>query len=167
MQAETRFFYCPDIMIGQIKNLIQPILGQEQVELVDLTYRWESGLHSGAGRNVLRLLIDKQGGVNLDDCARINKTLSNIIDSADLISGSFVLEVSSPGIDRPLSTKWDFQKHAGKDVKFIVKNDLGTTDTIIGNVKNVSDDRLTIGIKGGEREILFVNIIKAKLEIKI
>ena len=148
-------------MIGQLKELIKPILDQESIELVDLVYRWEGN------RNVLRLLIDKQGGVSLDDCARINKSLSVVLDETDLIPASFILEVSSPGLDRPLTTKRDFEKCINKDVRFILKNDKGTTDIIMGTVKSVGEDRLVLDITGYEREVLFDTIIKAKLEINI
>jgi len=148
-------------MIGRLKDLIKPILDQENIELVDLVYRWEGR------RNVLRLLIDKPGGVSLDDCARVNKSLSAVLDTTDLISGSFILEVSSPGLDRPLAAKRDFEKRINEDVRFILKNDKGTTDIVTGSVKSVGEDRLVLDINGVEREILFDNIIKAKLEIEL
>ena len=156
----------PDIT-EDIKNLIKPALDQQQVELVDLIYRWESGPHSGARRDVLRLLIDKAGGVNLDDCTRVNKAVSDILDNTDLIKKSFILEVNSPGLDRPLRTKRDFQKNIGKDIKLIVKNDLGATDTVIGNLKAADGDKLILDVRGKDAQVLLERIIKAKLEIKI
>jgi len=147
--------------IDKIKNVIQSILCQEQVELVDLTYRWESG------RNVLRLLIYKEGGVSLNDCTNINKILSDFFDKTDVIAQSFVLEVSSPGLDRPLITKRDFERNIGKDIKFILKNDKGATDTLIGTLKSMEAEKLILDVKGSEQEVLFERIIKAKLEIRI
>jgi len=148
-------------MIGQIKNLIKPALDKQQVELVDLIYRWESG------RNVLRLLVDKTGGISLDDCARVNKVLSCIFDKSDIINKSFILEVSSPGLDRPLSTKRDFERNLGKKIKLIVKNNKGATDTTIGDLKAIAGDRLILNVKGIESQILLADIMKAKLEINI
>lgn len=144
-----------------IKNLIQPVLNDERIELVDLIYRWESG------RNVLRLLVDKPGGISLDDCTRVNKILSGMFDKPDIIDKSFVLEVSSPGLDRPLSTKRDFERNVGKKIKLIVKNNKGATDTIIGDLKSVVEDRLILNIKGIESQVLFADIMKAKLEIEL
>lgn len=145
-------------IIGQIKNLIQPILGQEQVELVDLIYRSE------AGRYVLRLLVDKQGGISLEDCVRINRTLSDLLDKSDLIQQSFALEVNSPGLDRPFVAKRDFERNLGKLVKLIVKNPRGATDTIVGKIKTICEDKVVLDIKGSEAGFLFEEIIKAKLE---
>ena len=161
-----RFCYCKiwDYMqevTDQIKNLIQPVLGQEAVELVDLIYRWESGRH------VLRLLVDKPAGISLEDCARINKTLSDILDKTDLIQQRFVLEVNSPGLDRPLVTKRDYQRNIGRKVKLITRNDKGTTDTIIGDLTGIDSEKLILNVEGGEAQVLLADIIKAKLEIKI
>ena len=99
----------PDIT-EEIKKLIQPVIDQEQVELVDLIYRRE------AGRYVLRLLVYKVNGVSLDDCSRINRAISDILDNSDLIQHSFVLEVNSPGLDRPIVTKRDFERNIGRAV---------------------------------------------------
>lgn len=154
-------FLLPRDMIDQIKNLIKPLLDEEQVELVDLIYRWESG------RNVLRLLVDKPGGINLAYCIRINKAVSDILDKSDIINKSFVLEVSSPGLDRPLSTKRDFQRNIGKKIRLMAKNNKGATDTIIGDLKGIVEDKLILNVKGDESQVLLADIIKAKLEIEL
>lgn len=148
-------------MIDKIKDLVQPALDQESVELVDLIYRWESG------RDVLRLLVDKPGGISIADCTRINKILSDIFDKSDLITKSFVLEVNSPGLDRLLSTNKDFQRNIGKKIKLIAKNNKGATDTMIGDLKSVDDQKIILNIKGSQMQVLLADIIKAKLEIEL
>lgn len=150
----------PDIT-EEIKKIVQPVLDVEGAELVGLIYRRE------AGRYVLRLLVDKAGGISLDDCTRINRTLSDIFDKTDLIRQSFVLEVNSPGLDRPMAERRDFQKNIGNNIKLIAKNEKGTTDTLIGRLKSVKDDGIILDIKGSESQILFENIIKAKMEINL
>jgi len=147
-------------MIEQIKSLIQPVLEQEAAELVDLVYRLESG------RNVLRLLVDKPKGVTLDDCARINKAIGNALDNSGLITQSFVIEVNSPGLDRLLTKRGDFDKKIGENLKLTIKNSVGATDTVIAQLKSVTDSAIIIVVKDSERSILFTDIIKAKAEIK-
>jgi len=147
-------------MIEQIKSLIQPVLEQEAAELVDLVYRLESG------RNVLRLLVDKPKGVTLDDCARINKAIGNALDNSGLITQSFVIEVNSPGLDRLLTKRGDFDKKIGENLKLTIKNSAGATDTVIAQLKSVTDSAIIIVVKDSERRILFTDIIKAKAEIK-
>ncbi|OIO80743.1 MAG: hypothetical protein COZ98_04745 [Candidatus Omnitrophica bacterium CG_4_8_14_3_um_filter_43_15] len=147
-------------MIEQIKSLIQPVLEQEAAELVDLVYRLESG------RNVLRLLVDKPKGVTLDDCARINKAIGNALDNSGLITQSFVIEVNSPGLDRLLTKRGDFDKKIGENLKLTIKNSAGATDTVIAQLKSVTDSAIIIVVKDSERSILFTDIIKAKAEIK-
>ena len=150
----------PADMIEQIKSLIQPVLEQEAAELVDLVYRLESG------RNVLRLLVDKPKGVTLDDCARINKAIGSALDNSGLITQSFVIEVNSPGLDRLLTKRGDFDKKIGENLKLIIKNSAGATDTVIAQLKSVTDSAIIIVVKDSERSILFTDIIKAKAEIK-
>jgi len=150
----------PADMIEQIKSLIQPVLEQEAAELVDLVYRLESG------RNVLRLLVDKPKGVTLDDCARINKAIGNALDNSGLITQSFVIEVNSPGLDRLLTKRGDFDKKIGENLKLTIKNSAGATDTVIAQLKSVTDSAIIIVVKDSERSILFTDIIKAKAEIK-
>jgi ribosome maturation factor RimP len=155
-----------DIAI-KVAEYVRPILEQEQVELVDLIYRYESGPHSGAGRNVLRLLVDKPGGVTLDDLTRLNRGVSQILDESALIEQSFVLEVNSPGLDRPLVTRRDYERNINKTVRLILKNQKGATDIVTGDVKVAAEDRVVLDIKGAESVFLFKDIIKARLEIKL
>jgi ribosome maturation factor RimP len=95
----------------RIEALVQPILDDLGLELVDLEYRRE-----GQGW-VLRFLLDKEGGITLDDCARASREISAILDVEDIIETAYNLEVSSPGIERPLKKIKDFERFAGQLVK--------------------------------------------------
>lgn len=146
--------------LDEIKKIIQLIIDQEQIELVDLICRFENG------RNVLRLLIDSPGGITLDDCAKINRQISQALEQSDLLSQHSVIEVNSPGLDRPMVTKRDFEKKIGSTIRLIAKNNKGTTDIIVGDIKNVDDDKVVLISDNKESEILLGDIIKAKLEIR-
>jgi len=95
----------------QVEALIQPILDDLGLELVDLEYRRES--HGW----VLRVYLDKEGGITLDDCALASREFSTILDVEDLIDTAYHLEVSSPGIERPLKKAKDFERFAGQQAK--------------------------------------------------
>ncbi len=90
---------------------MEPILLDMGLELVDVEFL------PGHGRWVLRLYIDKEGGVTIDDCARVSRELGNLIDVKDLIHRPYVFEVSSPGLNRPLTREKDLLRAVGKKIK--------------------------------------------------
>lgn len=95
----------------RLEELVQPILDDLGLELVDLIYQREDRGW------VLRFLLDKEGGINLDDCAAASREISAIVDVEEVIDTVFTLEVSSPGIDRPLKKPQDFERFSGQQVK--------------------------------------------------
>jgi ribosome maturation factor RimP len=98
----------PESVLARIRNMAEILLQESGLDLVDLEFRRE-------GRGwVLRLFMDKPGGVTLDDCAAVSRELGDQIEVEDLIPASYTLEVSSPGLDRPLKKEEDFLKHIGK-----------------------------------------------------
>jgi ribosome maturation factor RimP len=98
----------PEGVLEKIKGIAETLALESGLELVDLEFRRE-------GRGwVLRLFIDQPGGVTLDDCAAVSRELGDQIDVEDLIPWRYTLEVSSPGLDRPLKKEEDFLKHIGK-----------------------------------------------------
>ncbi len=103
---------------GQVTALVEPVLDELGFELVDVEY-----LGAG-GRRVLRIYMDRPGGVNLDDCARVSREISVLIDVKDLVPESYVLEVSSPGLNRRLKKEKDFVWAMGKKVKVRMKDPL-------------------------------------------
>lgn len=99
------------VVTREISQLIEPILDEMDVELVDIEYL------SGHGRWIVRIYVDKEGGITLDDCARVSREIGELIDIKDIIHHAYVLEVSSPGLNRPLKREKDFQRAIGKKVK--------------------------------------------------
>ena len=95
----------------QIEQLIQPILKDLGCELVDLEYQREQRGW------VLRVFLDQDGGINLDDCAKASREISSILDVENLISTGYNLEVSSPGIERILKKASDFERFVGQLAK--------------------------------------------------
>jgi ribosome maturation factor RimP len=103
------------ISTERLQQVIAPVLGDVQAELVELD------LVRASGQIIVRLLVDKPGRINLDECALINRRLGDIIEEQNIISDRYVLEVSSPGIDRPLKAKSDFARNSGKPVKLFLR----------------------------------------------
>lgn len=97
-----------------IQAVIEPILAERQMELVELTCRPQGGqLH-------IRCLVDQVGGVTLQRCAQANQLISQALEAANLIEGSYTVEVSSPGLDRPLVNPRDFERAIGEDLHVTV-----------------------------------------------
>ncbi|MEK7854254.1 MAG: ribosome maturation factor RimP [candidate division NC10 bacterium] len=102
----------PDaLLLERLRAVVDPVLRGEGCELVDLEYRRE-----GPGW-VLRILMDKPGGVALADCQRVSEQVGDLLDVEDLIPRAYTLEVSSPGLERPLTRPEDFVRFAGRAVR--------------------------------------------------
>ncbi|MBC8473672.1 MAG: ribosome maturation factor RimP [Candidatus Omnitrophica bacterium] len=148
-------------MLDKIKEIIEPVLQEEAAELIDIIYRRESG------RRVLRLLVDKEGGIVLSDCVRLNERISNVLDESDLITESYVLEVDSPGVDRWFSAKRDYDRAKGRMVRVTLKEAIMNKKEYIGRLQEVSDDLIKIDVKKkGVLEIPFEKIIRARQEVE-
>ncbi len=100
-----------DAQLARIEEVIQPVLREHGLELVDLDWR---GVRP---RGVLRVFVDKMGGVRVADCERLSRELGDILDVAGMIEGAYDLEVSSPGSDRTLRKEREFRWALGKPVR--------------------------------------------------
>ena len=96
---------------AKTEELLQPLVDAHGFELVDVEYVKE------AGNWYLRAYIDKENGITVDDCEEVSRALSDLLDEEDFISENYILEVSSPGLDRPLKKEKDFARSIGKDVE--------------------------------------------------
>lgn len=125
----------------------------------------------GSGRKtLLRVFIDKDGGVTIADCERMSKSLSALLDVEDPIKAPYILEVSSPGLDRPLIRQNDFQKNIGKLVRIVTLDRIDNQTFFIGRITDVGENWVRISYdKKGKSEDLFIpidKISKARLEIE-
>ena len=129
----------------------------------------------GSGRKAtVRIVIDKEGGVTIGDCERMSRRLEALLDVEDPIKGSYVLEVSSPGLDRPLVNQADFEKNIEKLARVVVTEKIDNQTFFIGRIIDVGEGwiRLKLGKKGAKKEeskdifIPMDKISKARLEIE-
>lgn len=141
----------------RVYELIEPILETMHIELVDVEYLTERG------RWILRVYIDKNGGVTLDDCARVSGEIEYPIDVQDIIEHEYVLEVSSPGLNRPLRKEKDYQRANGKKVKIKISFPLEGRQRFTGYLRNLDDEYLHIEVDGRLFRLPRRNIVKANL----
>lgn len=147
-------------VIDRVSTIADPILSNEGMELVDIEYRRE------VKGWVLRLYIDKEGGITLDDCTRVSQEVGRNLDIEDFILTPYTLEVSSPGLNRPLKKEEDFIKYRNRLIKVKTFSPMENRRQFKGRLLGVSEDRIEIETEGGVYQIPLSNVAKANLEIE-
>ncbi len=120
------------------EQLLMPLMEENQFELVDVEYVKEGG------NWYLRAYIDKPGGITIDDCELISRALSDLLDREDFIEDSYILEVSSPGLGRPLKKDKDFDRSIGEQVEIKTYRPLDGSKEFTGTLKEYDKDTVTI-----------------------
>ena len=149
-------------ILERVRQIAAPLAAQEGLELVDVE------LGGAGGRQVLRLYIDKAGGVSLDDCtsvcSSVSRAVSAALDVEDPVDGAYDLEVSSPGLDRPLRTPEHFEKFKGSKVRVKTYAPLGDRKTFVGTLKDFVEGQVVVDVDGQEFRIPREQIAKANVE---
>jgi len=146
-----------EYLLDRISELISPLFSNGQFDLVEVTFKREMG------RMILRLLVDRPiGGITLDECAKLNQKIGEILDGVDLIQESFALEVSSPGLDRPLRTEKDFLRKLEKEIWVFVSEPINNKLEWRGKLTAVTPESITLQGKSGNIVIPINKINKAK-----
>ena len=144
-------------MKERLLELLEPPVRAMGYELVELEH------HVGGGDGVLRLYIDAPGGITLDDCEQVSHHLSGILDVEDPIPGTYHLEISSPGIDRPLRTLGHFRHFAGQRAKVELDAPLNGRKRYKGQLLGAVEETVRIEVDGERYELPFERIKKARL----
>lgn len=140
-----------------LESLIEPYLSEQGVELVELA------LKGTPRRYMLRVYVDRPGGITIDSCAELSRGLADVLDTHDPIQGSYVLEVSSPGLNRPLESDKDFKRAIGR----LVRLQLEGRGELLGTLAAVEGNRLSIQ-KGEETEtVCRSEVLKANLHFEL
>ena len=145
------------VVIREISQLIEPILDEMDVELVDIEYL------SYHGRWIVRIYVDKEGGITVDDCARVSREIDEIIDIKDVIPHAYVLEVSSPGLNRPLKKDKDFQRAVGKKIKARISVPLKGRRHFTGYLKDFRNGTLYLEVEDNPVSLSLLDVEKANL----
>ena len=136
-----------DLYESKTGELVTPLIEQNNFELVDIEYVKE-------GSNwYLRVYIDKPGGINVDDCELISRALSDKLDEEDFIDDAYILEVSSPGLGRPLKKDKDFERSLGEDVEIKLYRMKDGTKDYRGFLKSYNKEEIVI--EDNDEEITF------------
>ncbi|MFR1833834.1 MAG: ribosome maturation factor RimP [Lachnospiraceae bacterium] len=132
---------------ARTEEYLLPLMKEHKFELVDVEYVKE------AGTWYLRAYIDKEGGITVDDCEIINRKLSDWLDEEDFIEESYILEVSSPGLGRPLKKEKDFARSVGKEVEVKLYKALNKQKDYTGVLEAYDKDTVTLGMEDGSRMV--------------
>ena len=147
----------PSLQI-RITELAEQVAASMELEVILVEIKGDSN------RSVVRTYIDKPSGVTLDDCERFSKRFSVTLDVEDWIPFSYILEVSSPGVNRPLVKEADFRKYCGKDAKIRTRSPLAGQSNFKGKIASVAEGQITLEIAQGKQVgIAIADIEKANL----
>ena len=146
-------------IINEVSPLAEGFLHESGMEMVDLEFQFESG------RWTLRIFIDKEGGVTVDDCANVNKELGYLIEAKNIIDYHYVLEVSSPGLNRPLRKEQDFIRSIGKMIKLKLSRPVNKRSKFTGRLTNVREGMISLLVDDGSLvELSLRGIDKARIK---
>ncbi len=141
-------------------ELVEPVLAEDDFELVDIEYKKEGN------RCFLRVFIHKSGGITLKDCQKISRKIEDIIEIENIITGNYILEVSSPGLDRPLKSEKDLLRNLNNRICVSTRSPINKKSTLVGTIENAENGLLYLKLDEGVLSIPIDEIKKAVLEIK-
>ncbi len=144
----------------KLNPIVEKIVLDHQLELV------EFDLFEAGGKPVLKVFIYKDGGVSVDDCSRLSRDLGNTFDLDDLIPFAYQLEVSSPGLDRPLKEAKDFLRNKERSVKVQMKDPELYGRKIIADIVDADDEKVTLAYEGSNIELKYDDMLSVKIELK-
>lgn len=146
----------------EIEEFLTPFAEQENVEVVDVQYLKENGSW------VVRVFIDKENGVFMDDCEKMSHIFGDALDQCDILQNSYMLEISSPGINRVLRKEKDFERFVGERAKIQTFTPINNQKNFLGELLSFENGKIKINdVTNGEVEINFSDIKKANLEADI
>ena len=144
----------------RIEALLAPAAAREGFELVAI----ETG--GAVNSPLVRVFLDREGGIGIDAIVEANRWISSALDEADLVPGSYTLEVSSPGIDRPLTTLDHYRRFLGETAT-IKTRQAGSSSTFRGTIEEVRDDVILLHVQGETVHIAFCDVVKARLNGRV
>ena len=133
-----------EIYEAKAEELVLPLVEANNFELVDVEYVKE------AGTWYLRIYIDKEGGININDCELVSRAFSEILDKEDPIEDAYILEVSSPGLGRPLKKDKDFQRNLGEEVEVRTYKPINKQKEFVGLLDAWVKESVTLQLESGE-----------------
>jgi ribosome maturation factor RimP len=140
-----------------IHDLVAPLADGLGAELLDVEVKGQRG------RRVVRLIADADGGLDIDVIAKLSRRAGDALDEADVVAGSYTLEVSSPGVDRPLRRRRDFVRNVGRDVRVVLTDETEDPGELTGLLVEVTDEALTLRVAGDEVTVALGHVDHGKV----
>lgn len=151
-----------EVIISKVSELVAPLLQSRHVELVELTCRSEGS------RVILRFLVDTARGITVEDLGALNRAIGNLLEEHDVIPAAYLLEVSSPGLDRPLKKTADFERVIGRRLRVVTGSLVCGKAEQTGELLSAGEEAIFVRSDNGEKiKILMSQIVKAVQEIKL
>lgn len=144
-------------IIQELERFVGPMAAAFGLDL------WGIEFTGAGGKSVLRIYVDSENGVDVDQCARLSRDVSVLLDAEDMIPGSYNLEVSSPGLDRPFFNPGQMEGYEGKEIKVRLTDVYEGSKNFIGVLKTVGEESFTIDCDGDPLEFNFNDVKKAHL----
>lgn len=142
---------------AELHRLLAPVVRGAGLDLEDVVVR------RAGSRNLVRVVVDRDGGLDLDAMADASRRVSAALDGAeDVLPGSYVLEVTSPGVDRPLTAPRHWRRAAGR----IVRATRRDGRSLRGRVRDVDDDGARLSVDGGDVRLRYVDVVRAVVEVE-
>ncbi|CDZ75926.1 Ribosome maturation factor RimP [Legionella massiliensis] len=142
---------------NEIEELLKPLVA-------DLGYELWGCEHLSQGKHsLLRVYIDKEDGIGIEDCERVSKQISAMLDVEDPIPGNYSLEISSPGVPRPLFYKEQYQRFIGCEIKIKLFKPINGSRKYVGTIVGMNGDTLILKVGEEQLELPFAHIVKANL----
>lgn len=142
---------------SDIQELLEPVVTESGYQLWGCEYL-SQGKHS-----LLRIYIDKEGGIGITDCEIVSRQISAILDVEDPIQGNYSLEVSSPGIPRPLFYKEHYQQYVGHSVQLKLYKPINGSRKLVAIIQSVNETAVILKTESEDIEVQFSQIVKANL----
>ena len=138
-----------------VRDAVALVVDAAGVDLIDVEIK------GPPNRRVVRVIADADGGLDIDRIAELSRDVSNVLDDADIVNGSWTLEVSSPGVDRPLTTDRDFARQVGRDVRLA----LPEGDDVVGTLRAVTEGVLVLDVDGTEMNVAITDVDHGRVEL--
>lgn len=130
-------------LLDELRNALMPMLDAQGIEIIEIGYKGHPS------RMVLSFIVDKVGGITLNECAKLNQDIGRILDEQDIVKAHYVLEVSSPGLDRPCRAKRDFERAMYSILEIDLKDAVSDKKFYRGTLIGVNDNLITLEIDDG------------------
>lgn len=141
----------------ELIKLLEPLIERLGYELTDLE------LKTGGADGILRIFIDKADGIDIEDCEKVSRQVSAILDVEDPVQGNYALEVSSPGLDRTLTKPAHFKQFMGQDVRVKLRFPLSGRRNYRGSLKSADEEKIEVEVDGESHSLPIATIESARL----